>query len=119
MPTVIKTLGAVEIDEAVTLERLARRAVMADEEVEAAALANPDAQPLADAQLERGRFARDVRDLRARLGLTQSAFADRFAINLARLQNWEQGRTSPDSVAIAYVKVIARHPEMVEAAVTL
>ena len=70
----------------------------------------------ADARLDydtSGVFGRDVRLTREKLGLSQKAFAARFSINLRRLQDWEQGRVSPDSVTLAYLKLIQREPELV------
>ena len=52
----------------------------------------------------------DVRALRDQLGLTQEQFAMRFAIDLATLRNWEQGRFKPEATANAYLRVIARMP---------
>jgi putative transcriptional regulator len=85
---------------------------MTDAEVEAAAAADPDAQPLTAEQLETIRRAPGprVRTLRRALGLTQEEFASRFRIPLGTLRDWEQGRTAPDQPARAYLKVIARDP---------
>lgn len=52
----------------------------------------------------------DVRALREREGLTQEQFATRYAIDLATLQNWEQGRNQPEATANAYLRVIASNP---------
>ena len=94
----------------------ARLAAMTDQEIETSASSDPDAPLWSDDQLERAVFARSVRRARERLGLSQSQFAHRFRINLARLKDWEQGRFRPDSVALAYVKVIEREPEAVDRA---
>src|SRR5262245_44771819 len=56
----------------------------------------------------------DVRAVRQRLGLSQSAFAGKFGFHPATLKNWEQGRTRPDGPARVLLAVIARHPEAVE-----
>ena len=55
----------------------------------------------------------DVRALRSRLGLSQSEFASQYGISLRTLQEWEQGRTSPDSAVRAYLTVIERNPRAV------
>jgi len=55
----------------------------------------------------------DVRALRSKLGLSQSEFASRYGISLRTLQEWEQGRTSPDSAVRAYLTVIERNPRAV------
>ena len=56
----------------------------------------------------------DVRAVRRKLGLSQSAFAAKFGFQPATLKNWEQGRTRPDGPARVLLAVIARHPEAVE-----
>jgi putative transcriptional regulator len=86
---------------------LARRANAA---IEAAALADPDAQPLTDADFKRMRRVPRVKTLRRALKLTQEEFAVRYQIPLGTLRDWEQGRTEPDLPARAYLKVIARDP---------
>src|SRR5580704_5855650 len=64
----------------------ARLAAMTDEEIEAAALADPDAQPLTDEEL--AEFVRPalLKRLRGQLSRTQSPFAKRFHINLEPLR---------------------------------
>jgi putative transcriptional regulator len=56
----------------------------------------------------------DVREVRRKLGLSQSAFAAKFGFQPATLRNWEQGRTRPDGPARVLLAVIAQHPEAVE-----
>ncbi len=56
----------------------------------------------------------DVREVRKRMGLSQSQFAAKFGFPLATLQNWEQGRARPDAPTRVLLAVIARHPEAVE-----
>jgi putative transcriptional regulator len=58
----------------------------------------------------------DVKAIRAKTGLTQEEFSMRYAINLASLRDWEQGRFSPDATARAYLTVIDRNREAVEKA---
>jgi DNA-binding XRE family transcriptional regulator len=50
------------------------------------------------------------------LNLSQQEFAERYDINLRTLQDWEQGRVSPDSTIMAYIRVIAFEPEAVRRA---
>ena len=92
---------------------IARLDALTPTEIEANALAEPDNPPMTDDELARGAFGRKVRLAREKLGLSQSAFAARFGINLRRLQDWEQGRFAPDSAILAYLKVIESEPEMV------
>jgi putative transcriptional regulator len=60
----------------------------------------------------------DVRAMRKKLGMTQKTFAVRYGLTLARVQDWEQGRSVPDGAVRAYLKVIEREPEAVERALT-
>ena len=84
---------------------------MTEEEVHAAALADPDAQPLTDADLARMKRVPRIKTLRRALRLTQEEFAARYHIPLGTLRDWEQGRCEPDQPARAYLTVIARDPE--------
>jgi putative transcriptional regulator len=69
---------------------------MTDDEVEAAALSDPDAQPLTDEQLARAFRPRKLVELRQRLGLDQAEFARRFRIDLDTLKGWERGWVFPE-----------------------
>jgi putative transcriptional regulator len=86
---------------------------LTDEEIEAAALADPDAQPLTDEELSRAFRPSALRELRGRLGLSQVEFAKRFRIDLRTLQDWEQARRVPDDIARTYLRIIERNPEAV------
>ena len=55
----------------------------------------------------------DVRAVRGRLKMTQEEFAVRYGLTLERVRDWEQGRSSPDSAARAYLTVIEREPKAV------
>jgi putative transcriptional regulator len=91
----------------------ARLDAMTQEEIERNALEDRDNPPASEEELARAVAARAVRRARQRTGLSQAKFAERFQINLARLKDWEQGRFMPDTVALAYLKVIERDPEAV------
>lgn len=80
---------------------------MTDDEVYAAALADPDAQPLTEERLAQVRRVPRSKTLRRALGLTQEEFAARFQIPLGTLRDWEQGRAEPDQTARAYLRAIA------------
>lgn len=56
----------------------------------------------------------DVRQLRQRMGLSQSQFATRFGLPPGTLRNWEQGRSVPDAPTRVLLAVIAKHPEAVD-----
>ncbi|MGB9430263.1 MAG: helix-turn-helix domain-containing protein [Gammaproteobacteria bacterium] len=53
----------------------------------------------------------DVRVIRERLKLSQSAFAALLGVSLRILQDLEQGRRKPIGPAYALLRVAARHPE--------
>ena len=86
-------------------------APMSAADVEAAAVGDPDAQPLTEADLARMRRVPRTKTLRRALGLTQEEFAARYRIPVGTLRDWEQGRSEPDQPARAYLTVIARDPE--------
>ena len=91
-----------------------RRAdAMSDEERHAAALSDPDAQPLTAEDFKRMKRTPQVRVIRRALGLSQEEFAARFHIPLGTLRDWEQGRKEPDTAARAYLRVIGRNPAAV------
>ena len=53
-----------------------------------------------------------VRELRARLGLTQSEFAARLGLPVDTIRNWEQGKRVPRGPARALLMLIARAPQL-------
>ena len=85
-------------------------------DVHAAALADPDAQPLSPERMGGMRRTPQVKVIRRALGLSQEEFAARFHIPLDTLQDWEQGRKNPDAAAQAYLIVIGRNPGAVSEA---
>src|SRR4051794_15838668 len=84
---------------------------MTDEEVLAAALSDPDAQPLDSEALAKMRRVSPVKALRQRLGMTQVEFAEAFRLPISTLRDWEQRRSTPDAPARALLKAIEREPE--------
>ncbi len=89
---------------------------MTDEDVHAAALADPDAQPLTDEQLATMKRVPRAKTLRRALGLTQEEFAARYYLPLGTLRDWEQGVCEPDQAARAYLRAIAGDPSAVQRA---
>jgi putative transcriptional regulator len=55
----------------------------------------------------------DVRKIRARLGLSQEAFAERYGFALSAVRDWEQGRRRPERSARILLKIVEREPEAV------
>jgi putative transcriptional regulator len=84
---------------------------MTDEEVHAAAMADPDARPMTPEEMAKAKRVPRVRTLRRALGLTQEEFSARYRIPLATLRDWERGRTEPDQPARAYLNAIASSPD--------
>lgn len=50
-------------------------------------------------------------DVRARWGMSQRKFAQLLGISVDTLQNWEQGRRTPDGPARVLLRVAEKHPE--------
>lgn len=58
----------------------------------------------------------DVRALRLEMGLTQEQFAHDFGVNIWTLRDWENHRREPEGPAQTLLKVIAKRPDAVRAA---
>ena len=54
----------------------------------------------------------DPRSTRKMLGINQAAFAALLGISVRTLQNWEQGRRSPQGPALKLLQVAQRFPEI-------
>lgn len=89
---------------------------MSDEDVTAAATADPDAQPLTPADFRHLRRTPQVKIIRRALGLSQEDFSACFQIPIGTLRDWEQRRKDPDAAARAYLTVIGRDPDAVRKA---
>ncbi|MEP3351508.1 MAG: type II toxin-antitoxin system MqsA family antitoxin [Marinomonas sp.] len=50
--------------------------------------------------------------IRSKLNLSQSAFAGLLGVSIRTLQDWEQGRRSPQGPAIALLRIAEQHPEV-------
>ena len=87
---------------------------LTDEDTEYNALMDPDNEPfLTDEDREKIKTLVDPKVIRKKLKLTQVEFAERFAIPLGTLRDWERRARFPDSAARAYLRVIAEDPEVV------
>lgn len=80
-----------------------------DEEAEEQASQDPDTFAVTESTIRTARS----KIIRRVLDLTQEEFAARYHIPLGALRDWEQHRSEPDQAAQAYLKVIAREPDMV------
>jgi putative transcriptional regulator len=83
---------------------------MTEQEIEAAALADPVNPPLSQERLARLSQIPRVKSLRRALGLTQEQFAARYGIPVGTLRDWEQERSEPDQTARSYLRAIASDP---------
>ena len=50
--------------------------------------------------------------IREKLHLSQSAFAGLLGVSTRTLQDWEQGRRTPQGPAIALLRIAEQHPEV-------
>jgi len=89
----------------------ARIKAMTENEVMAAALSDPDAQPLTPKQLAKMRRVSRAKWIREQLDMTQAEFAEAFRIPVATLRDWEQHRSTPDAPARALLLAIERDPK--------
>src|SRR5258708_3773950 len=90
-----------------------RADAMTEAERHTAALADPDARPMTNAEWARAPRVPQVSIIRRALKLSQERFAANFHIPIGTIRDWEQGRATPDQAARAYLKVIARDPQAV------
>jgi putative transcriptional regulator len=77
---------------------------------------DPEDRPVSQAALERAQMGRRIRRLRTALGLSQTAFAERYGIPVANIRQYEIGRTMPPPAVQSFLKVIAAEPERAAAA---
>jgi putative transcriptional regulator len=55
----------------------------------------------------------EIKAVREKLHVSQSEFAAMIGVSPRTLQNWEQGRRTPEGPAKALLKVAARNPKAV------
>ena len=58
--------------------------------------------------------ALDVRTVREKTGLSQAQFALMICVSVKTLQNWEQGRRTPNGPAAALLRVVSDAPHLVK-----
>ena len=76
--------------------------------------AAPQPRPTKPAARVRARL--NVKRIRNKTGLSQAEFARRYGFNVRTLQDWEIGRSKPECAVRAYLTVIEKTPDAVEAA---
>jgi len=89
---------------------------MTAEQRHAAAMADPDAQPLRPEDRKRMKRTPQVKVIRRAFDMSQEELAAQFHIPVGTLRDWEQGRKEPDAAAKAYLRVIASAPDVVRKA---
>ena len=94
-----------------------RADAMTDAEIHAAAVSDPDAQPLGPEDFNRMKRTPRVKIIRRALGLSQEEFARRFGLRLEMLRGWEDRTLVPDPAAVTLLRVIWAEPEAVQRAV--
>lgn len=55
--------------------------------------------------------APDAKAVRAKIGLSQSDFAQLIGVKVATLRNWEQHRRQPTGPAAALLTIVEKEPE--------
>ena len=63
--------------------------------------------------------AGEVVRVRVKLNVSQSVFARRFRTEAKTIANWEQGRSKPNAQAAILLKLVDRHPELLDEIATL
>lgn len=92
---------------------------LTEEEVHAAALSDPDAQPWTEEQFTRAKRRVDVRLIRERFGLSQAEFVRPFCLKLEMVRGWEDRTLVPDTAAVTLLHVIWAEPETVRRVVAV
>lgn len=66
-------------------------------------------------RLIQGKFesGEDIAALRRFVRLTQAQFAQAMGISVHTLRNWEQGRRTPEGLALALLRIAAKHPRII------
>ena len=78
---------------------------------------DPEDFDVSAAGLERGLLARELRQLRKRLGLTMADFAERYGIPEGEYASYESVRVAPPAAVMAYLRVIVAEPDATARAV--
>lgn len=53
----------------------------------------------------------DAKSIRAKVGLSQSEFAQLIGVKVATLRNWEQHRRQPTGAAAALLTIVEKEPD--------
>ncbi|MDH5786441.1 MAG: helix-turn-helix domain-containing protein [Chromatiales bacterium] len=55
----------------------------------------------------------DVKNIRAKMGMSQNEFAAAFGISVSTLRHWERGDRVPQGPALVLLNVVDKEPEAV------
>ncbi|TXR53120.1 NadS family protein [Reinekea thalattae] len=55
----------------------------------------------------------DVKNIRAKIGMSQNEFASAFGISVSTLRHWERGDRTPQGPALVLLNVVAKEPALV------
>lgn len=55
----------------------------------------------------------DVKNIRAKVGMSQNEFASAFGISVSTLRHWERGDRTPQGPALVLLNVVAKEPKTV------
>ncbi len=55
----------------------------------------------------------DVKNIRAKIGLSQTEFAAAFGISVSTLRHWERGDRSPHGPALVLLNLVSKEPQVV------
>ncbi len=92
--------------------------LLTEKQIISAAKSDPDAKLLTRRQLKK--FKRvmppkeiNVKAIREKLHVSQKEFASYFGVSIRTIQEWEQHRRTPSTIARNFLKVIERIPKAV------
>ena len=55
----------------------------------------------------------DVKNIRAKMGMSQNEFASAFGISVSTLRHWERGDRTPHGPALVLLNVVSKEPNAV------
>lgn len=58
----------------------------------------------------------NIKEIRAKTGLSQSQFAKKLNISPKTLQNWEQGIRTPTGPAMTLMRILDKNPDLINMA---
>ncbi|CAH0442562.1 helix-turn-helix domain-containing protein [Ralstonia pseudosolanacearum] len=58
--------------------------------------------------------AEEIKAVRAAAHASQAVMARRLRVNVRTYQNWEQGTAKPNTQAAVLIKLVEKHPEMLQ-----